>query len=110
MATTEFSKPDKTISLKQLAGEIAALNLPSYVGLEMHEERRGATTSDSVTPPFIAVISNALTNAQKTAVTNAIASHSAGTVTDSRKTAYAALGTADAKVDYLAEQLGFKDA
>jgi len=110
MPKTEFSQPVKNYNIGQLAEEIGALNLPNYVGIETHSERRGATTSDSVTPPYVVVNSDALTNAQKTAVTNAIASHSAATVTDSRKTAYAALGTADAKVDYLAEQLGFKDA
>tara|TARA_Y100000034_G_C6783833_1_gene350529 strand:- start:353 stop:685 length:333 start_codon:yes stop_codon:yes gene_type:complete len=109
MATTEFAKPDKSISLKQLAGEIAALSLPNYVGLEMHEVRRGATDSDSVTPPFIAVVSDALSNSQKSSVTTAIANHAATTTTDIKKTAYAALSDTAAKTDYIAELLGIKD-
>jgi hypothetical protein len=110
MAKTEFAQPVKDYNVSQLAEEIAALNLPNYVGIETHSERRGTPPAGAVTPPYVVVNSDALTNAQKTAVTNAIASHSAATVTDSRKTAYTAASTNLAKIDLLAEALGFKDA
>ena len=78
MVATEFSKPDKDINLRQLTGELEALTLPNFISLHMHLERRGTPPSGAVTPPYISVNSDTLSNSQKTAITTAIANHTAG--------------------------------
>jgi hypothetical protein len=77
MAFTEFSKPDKDINLRQLSGELGALSLPNFISLHMHLERRGTPPAGAVTPPYISVNSDALSDSQKTAITTAITNHTA---------------------------------
>tara|TARA_Y100000310_G_scaffold261278_1_gene270564 strand:+ start:380 stop:709 length:330 start_codon:yes stop_codon:yes gene_type:complete len=109
MAATEFSKPDKTINLKQLQEEITALGLPSFAGVGVHLERRGTPPEGAVSPPYISVRSAALNNSQKTSISTVIADHSARTDTDSRITRYAAASTNTAKLAILAQYLGFTE-
>lgn len=74
--------PDRTIDKRQLAKELAALNLPGYTGIYRGNRDIGANgrvvLENGVpkrVPPYILVKSGALSGPQITAVTTAVLNH-----------------------------------